>query len=72
MVLGDRLELEGLLLSVVSRQDLVEHDDCAVAVSCRKHEALTVGRPEAKKTMRTQSRQGKSGKAYHVISVNSR
>lgn len=65
-MLGDRLELEGLLLSVVSRQDLVEYDDCAVAVSCRKHEALTIGRPEKDYENAITARKEREGIPCHI------
>ncbi len=43
MMVGDRLELQGLLLRVVGGKNLIEDDECAVAISGREHEALAVG-----------------------------
>lgn len=42
-MLGDGLELKGLLLGVVGGEDFIENHYGAVAVSGGEHETLTIG-----------------------------
>ena len=45
VVVRDGLHLQGVLLGVVCREDLVEDDDSAVSISGGEHECLAVRRP---------------------------
>lgn len=44
-MVSDGLELEGMLLSMMGWEDLVEYDKSAVTVPGREDQALTVRRP---------------------------